>query len=215
VKALAAFLVAGAVVGMGIGAFARRRDGRTLAHSPSKAAVVLEVPRTTANIEPDGELEDWPQEQDARTTFHDATGAAARPHSDARFVWRDGTLYAVLYAADQDVRTTGASRDAFRISFQTSRGERSLEVPPAGPVIGDLAASVRLGRDVDGTIDDASGEDDEEWLAEMAVPLSELGLTGKPGERVWFAIERCDTPRDGRRRCGASVANELVLVDRK
>jgi hypothetical protein len=74
---------------------------------------------------------------------------------------------------------------------------------------------VLIGRDVDGTVDDPSGEDDEEWLAEIAIPLAELGLAGAPGERVRFSLERCDTMREGDRRCGRAAANQLWLVERR
>ena len=51
--------------------------------------------------------------------------------------------------------------------------------------------------DVDETIDDARDED-EEWVVELALPLAAL----PPGATAIHAA-RCDTPKDGVRRCGA------------
>jgi hypothetical protein len=41
-----------------------------------------------------------------------------------------------------------------------------------------------------------------EWIVEMAIPLTALGLKGEPGERIGLALQRCGTSRAGVRSCG-------------
>ena len=52
----------------------------------------------------------------------------------------------------------------------------------------------------EGTLDDPR-DDDEEWVDELAVPLT---LAGPPLLAVHVA--RCDTPKDGVERCGVWAA---------
>ncbi len=46
--------------------------------------------------------------------------------------------------------------------------------------------------------------DDEEWVAEAAIPLASLGVAPKAGTRVLVDLSRYDTPRKTKeRRCSA------------
>ncbi len=175
--------------------------------TPAPTIAALVVPDVGALPELDGELDEplW-QAPVARTgAFVDQAGAPARPYSDARVAWADGNLVVALYAGDEDIRTSGAAADAFRVTL----GEATFEVTPSGELRG-APAGTRVGHDADGTLDDPSN-DDEEWVIELVVPLRSLGLDGKPGERIPFTAERCDTTHDGARRCGASRRVELAL----
>lgn len=183
------------------------------AGAPLPRPAVLHVPHAAEPLALDGELDEpaWPSA--ARTqAFVRGDGTAARPYSEARVTWRDGMLYLALYAADEDIRST----DTFHVFFEGPTGERGLDVTAEGkttPRLATWGALPSVGRDADGTVDDPS-DDDEEWLVEVAVPLAELGLKGERGERVSFAVRRCDTPKGGRRTCGqwgGEVAGILVL----
>jgi len=125
----------------------------------------------------------------ARTDRFLATdNVPARPHSEARLAWEDGKLWVLLYAADEDIRSTD--------SFHVEVGRRSID------------AAAATAEDVDGTLDDPR-DDDEEWIVELAVPVE-----AKAGDRVRFSAHRCDTPKDGVRSCaqfGESEPIDLVL----
>jgi hypothetical protein len=125
--------------------------------------------------------------------FVDAAGKMALPYSDARFRVDRDYLYVTLYAADEDIRAT----DRFVVAI----APLSFEV---GPTSSTAPPEVDIDRDVDGSIDDGS-DLDEEWLAEVAIPLV---LVDTQPARV--AISRCDSPKQGGRRCG-SFATTLEL----
>jgi hypothetical protein len=178
-----------------------RFDGDHALATPS----VLRVPHAPAPIVLDGDSDDpgWiASPGPARTgPFVSAAGGAARPYSDARLLWGDGHLYVLLYAADEDVRSRS---DAFRMTF--SRGGASYAVAiAAGGGVRDEArdaegkvdprwrSGAHVSREIDGTLDDPR-DTDEEWTLEVALPLASLGMNGEPGERVGFAVDRCDAP---------------------
>jgi hypothetical protein len=167
----------------------------------------LVVPDVEGAPELDGELGDAIWQGDVARTgpFLDGNGAPARPYSDARMVSARGQLIIALYAADEDIRTTGPLRDVFRVSVGTA----TFQVSATGELRG-APAGTRSGHDLDGTVDDPS-DHDEEWVTEIEIPLATLGLQDRAGERVGFAVDRCDTTRDGARSCGSAHAT-LVLA---
>lgn len=202
----------------------------TAAARPRITAVTaaLAVPHVTGPIKLDGEVDELDWNAAGRTgPFPDATGAEARPYSDARFLWDEENLYVTLYAADDDLRAKVTTHDGpvwIDDSF-------ALHVTPAGPagegvptLLFDISASgvtmdarrtpdgkqdvswesgIRLGVDRDGTLNDPTDED-EEWVIEAAIPLKALGVTPTAGTRFLVDIARCDTPRNTTtRRCSA------------
>jgi hypothetical protein len=69
--------------------------------------------------------------------------------------------------------------------------------------------------DRDGSLNQ-TGDNDEEWVVEMAIPFEAIGLGGaRAGTRIPFAIRRCDVGRDGPHACGGwgtgSPRGELIL----
>ncbi len=138
----------------------------------------------------DGHLDEPAWRGAVRTgPFRDpATGAPAAPYSDARFVVTRDAIYAGLYAADEDVR----SDDAFELELGAS-GARRVRLGPRdrGPDVG---------LDLDGTLDDPR-DLDEEWIVEARLPRAGL----PPGD-LPVVVRRCDTPKDGVRRCGEGRA---------
>ena len=116
----------------------------------------------------------------------------ARPYSEIRFL-RDATqLWIGLYAADEDLRSTD--------EFEVQVGGIHLTVHPDGKAtIDGHPQTVRV--DTDGTIDNPS-DFDEEWVIEVPLPLTAVGLT-PGGGAVAVDARRCDVTKAGERRCGA------------
>ena len=73
-------------------------------------------------------------------------------------------------------------------------------------------SGVRAAVDRDGSLNADDGEEDEEWVVEAAVPWKALGVVPGPTTEVTFSASRCDTPKDGTRRCGASREWGLSLA---
>ncbi len=195
----------------------------------SGAVLELRVPHAKGNIVLDGDMDDpgWLRESARTNAFVGPDGVSpARPYSDARFVWGDGYLYIALYAADEDIHATQSGPDApvwlddsFHFVLSDGSTERSFDVSPTGAFADGTRAAgpggkgsgpfdfrwesgAHVSHELDGT-PNQPGDFDEEWVIEMAVPFDALGLRGQKGERVGFAVHRCDTPRSGVRSCGS------------
>jgi hypothetical protein len=201
----------GGAAGAWAGRFARAHPVTRDVEQPVARGLVIDVPRAPGDITIDGELEDpgWSGGMGRTGAFTTADGRDAHPYSDARFVHRNGQLFVVLYAADEDIRATSARHDeplygadAFQLTLRTTSGELSLDVSSAG-VVTDARRSAsgaldfsweshaRVAVDRDGTPNDPSDQD-EEWVVEMAIPLEALGLSGRAGERIGLEVRRCD-----------------------
>lgn len=179
-------------VGLGLGAAA----GADAVHAaatprPVPAPPALLVPRLEAPVRVDGELEDWPSRV-ARTGPFLRDGAAARPYVDARLAHRDGRLFLVLYAADDDLRTNG---DFFHVVLRSGSVVREIDVFPDGShTSGGLGRDLEMAVERDGTVDDPR-DHDEEWIVEASVPLAALGVEDRSGAQVALRIYRCDDLR--------------------
>ncbi len=208
----------------------RRASGRVAATPTTE----LRVPRAKTPPKIDGELDElaWTKAPARTGAFVASDGvAAARPFSEARVLWDETNLYVALYAADEDIRVANVppdgpvwTGDAFRLLFTRADGSvRAIDVGPSGTIT-DAAAepgqpldyawqsAAKAAVDLDGTANDPSDQD-EEWVVEMAIPMSALGLTPRNGERIGFAVRRCDTALS-RRSCGSwpAYAAHGVLV---
>ncbi len=200
----------------------------------TRGGAALVVPRAGGAIKIDGELDEDDWRSAVRTgAFVDARGDEARPFSDVRFLQRDGALYAVLYAADDDIRATVKDHDgpvwmddAFVVTLASDApGAPTYEIDiSATGVISDARrvangardasweSGIEVGIDRDGTVNDASDED-EEWVVEARIPLGSLGISSEPGARVRFAASRCDHPRaGGPRRCGSLGEGRTLVI---
>lgn len=205
--------------------------------APSAPALELRVPHLKASIVLDGDMDDvgWTGPVARTGGFTTPNGMTAKPYSEARLVWGDGHLYLALYAADEDVRAAKRAPDdpvwqddSFHLVFRDDRGgvERALDLSALGVVsdarrVGagalDYAwqSGVHVSREIDGTLNDAN-DDDEEWALEVAMPLESLGLRGERGERIGFAVRRCDTPHRSARVCaswGEGDARGTLVLD--
>lgn len=174
----------------------------------------LEVPRASEPVKVDGDLDEPSWKTSARRTFVRPDGSEGRPYSDIRFMWSAGMLHVALYASDHDIVTAHVPADgpvwrgdAFHVVFSRGATSYGFDVDPScaitdGKREGEGAWSyawqsgARAACDADGTIDHP-GDNDEEWVVEMNVPLAALGLEGKPGERVEVSARRCDVKESG------------------
>lgn len=149
-------------------------------------------------------------------------GTLARPHSAARLLWDQDWLYLSLYAADQAIEATGTGHDA-PLWLHDAFSVRIAAEDPASPVYAiDIAptatvtdvrvansisdpsweSGIRVSVEVDGSVNDPAGEDDEEWVVYAAIPWRALGLVARPGLALRLELARCDVPRGDVRRCG-------------
>lgn len=208
---------------------AHARAARTVAQAVAAGDRVLHVPHMAGSITLDGDTDDpgwtW-QPGPARTgDFEFENGALARPYSEVRFVWGDGYLYLCLYASDDDIETRTHEPDgplwlddSFRMVFTQGDVEYAIEVSPEAVVTDSIRrgggkwdyswnAGVHASKEWDGTLNDDRNMD-EEWVIEMAVPFESIGLEGKPGESIGFAVHRCDTPKRESRVCASWGEND-------
>lgn len=180
-----------------------------------------EIPQISPNLQIDGELGETPWRLALRTgPFLDAQGQLAIPHSEALLAHDGQRLLLGLYAADENLQAAVTQTDAPLWADDTFQVR--LQKLPTGPVyaldvsvtgvLTDARVDVRgqaevawqsgaqVAVDRDGTLNDPH-DDDEEWVVELAVPLRNLGI--QRGDRLAITLLRCDTPKDGRRRCGS------------
>ena len=225
-----------AIVGIALGAalgfrILERRGARAEASTSPRLA--LDVPHVDSAVQIDGELTEVAWAAPGRTGGFLKDSRPARPYSDVRAVWRDGTLYLALYAADEDIVAPLSvhdaptwTGDAFQLVFRTGDVERTVDVSPRGTVtdgarVGGGAfdpsweSHAVVAVDRDGTLDDRS-DTDEEWIVELALPLASLGLSGLPGERIGFEVRRCDQIHDRgptpRRACASWGDHDSELI---
>jgi hypothetical protein len=202
-------LVAVAAFALAVFAVARHRQAR-----PARPALaVVRVPRGAAP-KIDGDLDEPTWRESARRVFVRQDGAEGRPYSDIRVVRSGAMLDVALYASDHDIVTAHVPpdgpvwrADAFHVVFTRGETEYAFDVDPActitdgrreGPGAFHYAwqSGARAACDADGTIDHP-GDNDEEWVVEMQIPLAALGLRGEPGERLELAARRCDVKTAG------------------
>lgn len=155
----------------------------------------------------DGKLDDavWPQAGTSGVLSDARAPRAVVAFSEARAVFDETGLVVALYAADED---EGAS-DAFTVQLGAADGGvLRVTLRPRG-ADGTLPDGVEAKVDADGTLDDAS-DDDEEWTAEVRVPWRALGYAAPPAQ-VGLQLTRVDRPKGAAERelswsaCGVLV----------
>jgi hypothetical protein len=203
----------------------------------------LHVPRVREPIAINAETEGkkvWEAEAGGTGVFKDARGQGMVPYTEAKARWMPGTLYLLLYAGDLDLEGTVTSRDgpvlrddAFHIELGRGGHVYTLDVSVLGTLadadctgaVGETSGERRcdsgwdshaaVAVDRDGTLNQI-GDNDEEWVVEMAIPLASLGMAAyQAGDRVPFAIRRCEVGKGGLGACGGfgtgNVRGEIVL----
>jgi hypothetical protein len=96
--------------------------------------------------------------------------------------------------------------DAFRLEFPAGSQVRVRDVSvlgtvadrtctgnaPDAPCDPSWESHAEVAVDRDGTLN-RIGDNDEEWVVEMAIPFASLGVAGAgPGTRIPFAVSRCE-----------------------
>jgi hypothetical protein len=199
----------------------------------------LHVPRVAGPVVINAETESkrtWDADTGTTRNLLDAEGHGMVPYTEAKIRWGNDKLYLLLYAGDLDLegrtqKHDGAfdKDDSFRLEFPSRDAVRVVEISVLGTVSdfvcprGDAGAKcdprwesrAEVAVDRDGTLNKV-GDNDEEWVVEMAIPLSSLGLLhAKPGMTIPFSVGRCEMGHDGVHACGSwgtgTPAGELVL----
>jgi len=211
------------------------------ARVPATPPVVatLAVPRIAGPVKINAELEGkkmWESDTGVTPNFKDAAGHGMVPFTQAKARWGDGQLYLMLYAGDLDLQGRVRAHDgaverddAFHLEFGAGDEVRVISVSVLGTVADALCHRGATGRgcdprwesharvavDKDGTLNKI-GDNDEEWVVEMAVPLASLGLEeAGPGTRIPFSIRRCEVGHGQDHGCGGwgdSPRGELALA---
>ena len=188
---------------------------------------LLTVPRVSGPVKIDAELEGkklWEADVGATGNFTDAGGHGMVPYTEAKARWGGGKLYLMLYAGDLDLEGNVRERDAplegddaFRLEFGQGHDRRVIWVSVLGTVADARCRPEARGRacdarwdshvqvavDRDGTLN-RIGDNDEEWVVEMAIPLADLGFANaRAGTRIPFSISRCEVGHGQRNDCGA------------
>jgi hypothetical protein len=217
--------------------------GRVTSSAEPPAAVTapaqLHVPRVSARVRINAETEGkpyWGDDSGVTRNFLDDHRQGMVPFTQAKVRWGRGFLYLLLYAGDLDLeghvtQRDGAveSDDAFHLEFGRGSEVRVISVSILGTIADALCTSTpspgrwcvaawdsgaTVAVDRDGSLNKV-GDNDEEWVVEMSIPLAKLGLKAPaPGTRIPFSIRRCEIGHDGRHACGSwgvTPAGELVL----
>jgi len=201
----------------------------------------LHAPRVAEPISIDAEEGKgvWASERGSTGIFKDASGAGMVPYTEAKVRWDERTLYLWLYAGDLDLEGSVteadgpvARDDSFHVELGHEQSLYALDVSVLGTVSDAKCDGSAGGKapiacdpswksgavvavDRDGTLNKV-GDNDEEWIVEMAVPLSSIGILGaKAGTRIPFAVRRCDVGKGGPRACGSfgvgALRGEIVF----
>jgi hypothetical protein len=231
-----AALIAATLAALCAAPLATAEPARTTA--PSLPASTLHVPRVSGPIRLNAETADktaWDADVGVTPNFKDAAGRGMVPFTQAKSRWHDGTLYFLLYAGDLDLEGHEHKRDgdverddSFRMEFGRGDEVRVVSISVLGTVADALCTTsaagrtcdpswqsgVRLAVDRDGSLNKI-GDNDEEWVVELAIPLAKLGVKRPaPGTKIPFSIKRCEIGHDGPHACGswgAEPPGELML----
>jgi hypothetical protein len=187
----------------------------------------------------------WESAAGSTLNLKDSAGKGMVPYTEVKARWGDGKLYFLLYAGDLDLEGNVTQADgpvskddSFHIELGGRGGPlRVVEVSVLGTVADALCppsensagpadvhghscdrtwqSHAAVAVDRDGTLN-RLGDNDEEWVVEMALPLSALGIPdARPGSRIPFAVRRCEVGAGGPGACGSwgmgAERGELIL----
>lgn len=159
--------------------------------APACPVEVLVAPHAvhTPTLDGEGNEHDW-LEATPTPAWNAADGGQGRPHSEGRATWNSEALYLLLYAGDEDLEP----EDFMGATLTGGNGKPvTFAVSPTGKIDGPYGIQAAVDRD--GSLSDA-GDDDEEWVVEVAVPWSMLGRA----DEVGVSFLRSDQPKTAERR---------------
>ncbi len=214
-----------AIAAVGTAIWLSRQPDIAPAHQ--RVVRVVHVPRAIGEIKVDGDLDEPSWQTSAREKFIQQDGNEARPYSDIRLTWSGDTLHIGLYASDHDIVSAKVPADGplwrgdtFHVVMTVGNVSYAIDVDPMctitdskrhgnGPWDYTWQSGAHAACDADGTVD-VPGDNDEEWVVEMDVPL----VAEKDGPLEIFA-HRCDVAEVGGKAlqtpCPQSEPVRLVL----
>jgi hypothetical protein len=182
----------------------------------------LHVPYAPEPISVDAETEGktvWQSEAGSTGNLKNALSQGMVPYTEVKARWRADGLYLLLYAGDLDLEgvvtkpdSPLSGDDSFHIELGGGSRTYVIEVSVLGTVADAACARtesapieltnpscdrqwnshVKVAVDKDGTLNHV-GDNDEEWVIEMAIGADALGFRElSPGTRIPFAVRRCD-----------------------
>lgn len=167
---------------------------------PARTVSTIEIPRSPARVVIDGKAEDeiWPVAW--RSPALEDTRGRRQPHAEIRLAGDDEHLYALVYVADEELRTSPRPEDPRGVGdlVELEVGPLRLPLVPGRP---PAIEGVRVAMDVDGSVD-APDDSDEEWVTEIAIPWRLIGANAR-AEGVDLRIVRVDAPKGERERAMA------------
>jgi hypothetical protein len=174
----------------------------------------------------------WEAEAGSTLNLKDSAGKGMVPYTEVKLRWGNGKLYLLMYAGDLDLEGTVkepdgpvSKDDSFHLEFGGPDRVHVVEVSVLGTVADAVCRAstdsvapvdIRSSRcdaswqshavvavDKDGTLNHV-GDNDEEWVVEMALPLASLEMpTAGAGARIPFAVRRCEIGTGGPQACGS------------
>jgi hypothetical protein len=139
-------------------------------------------------------------------------GTESKPYSDVRLTWSAGVLHIGLYASDHDIVTAKVAADGpvwrgddFHVVLKRGTTSYALDVDPKCTITDGKRegegrwdygwqSGAHAACDTDGTVD-LEGDNDEEWVVEMDVPLGAMGAS--PDDHLELTVRRCDLKEPG------------------
>lgn len=178
--------------------------------APSSLAPIA-LPRAASAVALDAHASGGWQAAAETGGFLAADGRIAQPFTLALLQADDRALYLALYAADEDLAVGppphATATDQFTVTLfrpataaavgrwrvQANGAAEGVRLPSGAP----WTVAAGLSVDLDGSLDDGSSGDDEEWAVFAALPWSQLGGTPRSGETIGLEIVRRDAGRPG------------------
>jgi hypothetical protein len=152
-------------------------------HLPLHPVGAFPVPRARGPIQIDGQCREESWQFAFRSPPFEDANRNINPHAELRATADDDNLYVEVYVADIDIESKG---DIVKLEV----GPLHFDLMPRGTT---APAGVRTAIDCDDTIDNP-GDNDEEWVYELAIPWSMLGTREVPIRALRIDVGRGGPP---------------------
>lgn len=153
--------------------------------------LVLHASRGTAAMTGELDQQGW-HDAEATEPFTARRGAVAS-HAEARAQWDDQALYLAVYVGDDELRADDLIRIELEGGAIEASPDKSLRCTFGGTT-DCKALGISAAFDLDGTVDQPGGED-EEWLTELKIPWR--AAAPDAGSRLPLGLSRRDVSLRG------------------